>query len=121
MRIEELRPGEENATWPAYQFRVASRHWRRDLIDVQVHCHLRIPHHADQENALKLKASSTSFPFVPADWERRITVSMEPASLTGDFGQPELEKRLDELSPKKKLSDIASLRDVFQLIPGSPH
>jgi hypothetical protein len=89
------------------------------MIDVQVHCDLRIPHHADQENVLKLKASSTAFPFVPADWERRITVSMEPASLTEDFGQLELKKRLDELNPKEKLSNIASLRDVVQLIPGS--
>ncbi|MDQ6850578.1 MAG: hypothetical protein M3070_11585 [Actinomycetota bacterium] len=119
VRIEELRSGEGNAIWPSYQFRVASRRWRRDLIDVQVHCDLRIPHHADQENVLKLKASSTSFPFVPADWERRITVSMEPTSLTEDFGQPELKKRLDELNPRKELSDISSLRDVFRLIPGS--
>jgi hypothetical protein len=30
VRIEELRPGEGNATWPAYQFQVASHRWRRD-------------------------------------------------------------------------------------------
>jgi hypothetical protein len=119
VRIEALRPGEGSAAWPAYQFRVARRRWLRGLMNVEVHCDLRIPHHARQENVLELKTSSSSFPFVPAGWERVLTVSMEPASLTENFGQPELSKRLAELSPGKRLADIASLREIFQLIPGS--
>lgn len=118
VRVEELRPPDAATTWPAYQFRVVSRRRRRDLIDVEVHCDLRVPHHAVQENVLKLQASSTSFPFVPAGWQREITVSMDPGSLT-DFGQTQLAKRLDELTPKKALTDISSLRDIFRLIPGS--
>jgi hypothetical protein len=55
LRIEERRRDEGGAAWPAYQFRVASRRWRRDLIDVQVHCNLRIPYHGNQENVLRLK------------------------------------------------------------------
>lgn len=119
VRIESLPAGEGSAAWPAYQFRVASRRRRRDLIDVQVHCDLRIPHHVGQENVLMLKASSTEFPLVPAGWVRVITVAMEPASLTENFGQPELKKRLAELTPPKEPSEIESLRTVFHLMPGS--
>jgi hypothetical protein len=117
--IEDLPAGEESAAWPAYQFRVASRRKRRKLTDVQVRCDLRIPHHGGQENVLRLKASSTEFPFVPAGWMRIITVAMEPASLTADFGQPELRERLAELTPPKDLSEVESLRTVFHLLPGS--
>jgi hypothetical protein len=119
VRIEGLRSEEADAEWPAYQFRVASRRRRRDLIDVAVHCDLRIPHHAVQANVLRLQVSSTSFPFVPAGWQRNVTVSMDPASLTEHFGQVQLAKRLDELPQKREPSSISSLRDVFYLIPGS--
>lgn len=119
VRIEELDPGEQDAEWPAYQFRAASRRRRRDLADVELHCDLRIPHHATQENVLKLQASSSSFPFVQGGWARRITVSMEPGSLTEDFGQSQLARRLGELNPPKEISDISSLRDIFILIPGT--
>jgi hypothetical protein len=119
VRIDELRPEDAAAAWPAYQFRVVSRRRRRDLIDVEIHCDLRIPHHVVQENVLKLQASSASFPFVPAGWQREVTVSMDPRSLTDDFGQAQLAKRLDELTPKMTPGEIASLRDIFRLIPGS--
>jgi hypothetical protein len=65
VRIEELPLSQRDAAWPAYQFRVARGRRRRDLNDVQVHCALHILHHVGQENVLKLKASSTEFPFVP--------------------------------------------------------
>jgi hypothetical protein len=119
VRIQELGPGEEEAEWPAYQFLVTSRRWRRDLIDVEVHCALHIPHHTIQENVLELRTSSNTFPFVPARWARKITVSMDPASLTADFGQVQVAKRLNDLNPAKRVSEISSLRDMVHLIPGT--
>jgi hypothetical protein len=119
VRIEERRGDEGDVAWPAYQFGIASRRWRRDLIDVQVHCNLRIPHHATQENALGLKVSSGSFAFVRAGWIRLVTVSMETSSLDEGFGRPQLERRLGELHPSRRPSDISSLREVFSLFPGS--
>ena len=119
VRIQERRWDEGDAAWPSYQFGIASRRWRRDLIDVQVHCNLRIPHHATQENALGLRVSSGSFAFVRAGWIRLVTVSMEASSLDEDFGQPQLERRLSELNPGRCPSDISSLREIFSLFPGS--
>lgn len=118
LRIEELLPRDEGATQPKYQFRIASRRRRRDLMSVEVHCDLRIPHNTVQENVLMLQVSSNGFPLVPAGWQREITVSMDPRSLT-DFGQAQLAKRLAELEPKMVPTEISSLRDIFRLIPGS--
>jgi hypothetical protein len=56
---------------------------------------------------------------VPAGWERAITVSMEAASLTAEFGQQQLATRLAELEPATRPADLSALRDVFGLIPGS--
>ncbi len=119
VRIGELDRGEADAPWPAYQFRVASRRRRRHLIDVEIHCSLHIPHHRGQANVLGLHASSTSFPFVPAGWERAITVSMDTASLTAEFGQQQLARRLGELESATQPADLSSLREIFGLIPGS--
>jgi hypothetical protein len=44
---------------------------------------------------------------------------MEPALLSEHFGQSQLRERLSELEPKKDVSDISSLRDIFCLIPRS--
>lgn len=87
--------------------------WAGRAVDVEVHCDLHIPHYANQANVLRLKTSSTSFPFVPAGWERVVTVSMETNSLTEDFGLLELKKRLNELDPRKDVRDISSLRGAW--------
>jgi hypothetical protein len=44
---------------------------------------------------------------------------MDVASLTEDFGQVEVAKRLGELDPARQVSEISSLRDIFQFIPGT--
>lgn len=118
VRIAGLDAERENRAWPEYQFKVASRRWRRALNEIEVRCNLHIPHHTLQENVLRLNVSTTSFAFVPAHWAQIITVSMDPSTLT-QFGQRQLAERLDELSPKRRTSDVSSLRDIFQLIPGT--
>lgn len=118
MRIREIGHRVGDGDPLSYKFLVASRRWRRDLNDVQINCALHIPHDETEENVLAIQASTGSFPFVPADWERVITISMDISSLS-PFGVREVAKRLSELNPPQGLSDIASVADLFVLIPGT--
>jgi hypothetical protein len=101
---------------PTYQILVSSRRQSRSMIDVKVTCDLHIPHHVNEENVLTLQASSEFFAFVPPRWARVITISMDPDTLTA-FGKARLAERLAELNPPRQRSDIASMIEVFELLP----
>jgi hypothetical protein len=60
---------------------IANRSFTRSLIDVRVACSLRIPT-STGENDLTLQTSGDSYPIVPPRLQRRVTISMDPQSLT---------------------------------------
>ena len=88
----------------------------RTVIDMTVTCSLRIQYHpaddptAEAEHDFSLKVPESSFPFVPRDWSRDITISLE----TGDahaLREPLLLKRLREVD-----NTIVSLDQVPSLL-----